>query len=67
MIEPRKTEIIVRELNDLNHLIEHTEEALRKFPEDRLLQTALIQDQMRKKNLAKELHLSLSIFLYQFA
>jgi hypothetical protein len=67
MIEPRKTEIIVRELNDLNHLIEHTEEALRKFPEDRLLQTALIQDQMRKTNLAKELHLSPSIFLYQFA
>lgn len=67
MIEPRKTDIIVRELNDLNRVIEHTQETLKKFPEDKLLLVALQQDEYRKKNLAKELHLSLSIFLYQFA
>ena len=67
MKEPRQTDVIVRELNDLNRIIEHTKETLIKYPEDKLLQIALQQDEFRKKNLAKELHLSLSIFLYQFA
>lgn len=67
MIEPRNPDIIIREINDLNHIIEHTQVTLRQFPDDKLLQIALQQDLYRKKNLAKELHLSLSIYLYQFA
>jgi len=67
MKEPRNPDVIIQEINDLNHLIEHTQVTLRQFPNDKLLQLALQQDQHRKKNLAKELHLSLSIYLYQFA
>jgi len=67
MKEPRNPDVIIREINDLNRIIEHTQETLIAFPNDKLLQTALQQDQFRKKNLAKELHLSLSIYLYQFA
>lgn len=66
MIEPRNPDIIIREINDLNQLIEHTQVTLQQFPDDKLLQIALQQDLHRKKNLAKELHLSLSIYLYQF-
>ena len=64
MKEPRNPDIIIQEINELNHLIEHTQSTLRQFPDDKLLQVALQQDQHRKKNLAKELHLSL--YLYQF-
>lgn len=67
MKEPRNPDIIIREINDLNRIIEHTQKTLLAFPDDKLLQTALQQDGYRKKNLAKELHLSLSIYLYQFA
>lgn len=66
MKEPRNPDVIIQEINELNHLIEHTQAMLRQFPNDRLLEVALQQDQYRKKNLAKELHLSLSLYLYQF-
>ncbi len=66
MKEPRNPDVIIQEINELNHLIEHTQATLRQFPEDKLLQIALQQDLHRKKNLAKELHLSLSLYLYQF-
>ena len=66
MKEPRNPDVIIQEINELNHLIEHTQATLRQFPEDKLLEVALQQDLHRKKNLAKELHLSLSLYLYQF-
>jgi hypothetical protein len=66
MKEPRNPDVIIQEINELNHLIEHTQATLRQFPDDKLLQVALQQDLHRKKNLAKELHLSLSLYLYQF-
>lgn len=67
MIEPRHPDIIIREINELNRVIEHSQEKIRSFPNDKLLPIALEQDQYRKKQLAKELHLSLSIYLYSFA
>ena len=66
MKEPRNPDVIIQEINELNHLIEHTQATLRQFPDDKLLQVALQQDLHRKKNLAKELHLSLSLYLYRF-
>lgn len=66
MIEPRDPDTIIREINDLNQVISQSEQLLKKFPDDELLQLALKQDQQLKKKLAKELHLSLSIYLYQF-
>lgn len=66
MIEPRNPDIIIREINDLNQIISQSEQLSQQFPADGLLQLALKQDQHRKKQLAKELHLSLSIYLYQF-
>jgi hypothetical protein len=66
MKEPRNPDVIIEEINELNRLIEHTQVALRQFPDDKLLEVALQQDLHRKKNLAKELHLSLSLYLYQF-
>lgn len=67
MIEPRNSDKIILEINELNQVIENTEKLLQEFPQDKLLQAALQQDQHRKRNLAKELHLSLSLYLYQFA
>lgn len=67
MIEPRDSDSIISELNELNQVIENTQKLSLQFPEDKMLKVALQQDQHRKKNLAKELHLSLSIYLYQFA
>jgi len=66
MIEPRDPDTIIREINDLNQVILQSEQLLKKFADDELMQLALKQDQHRKKRLAKELHLSLSLYLYQF-
>lgn len=66
MIEPRDPDTIIREINDLNQVISQSEQLLKKFADDELMQLALKQDQQRKKRLAKELHLSLSLYLYQF-
>ncbi len=65
MTEPRDPDTIIREINDLNQVIAHTQKTLQQFPDDQLLQIALQQDQHRKKTLAKELHLSLTLYLYQ--
>lgn len=66
MIEPRDPDTIIREISDLNEVIAQSELLLQQFPTDKLQQLAIQQDQHRKKKLAKELHLSLSIYLYQF-
>jgi len=66
MIEPRDPDTIIREINDLNQVILQSEQLLKKFADDELMQLASMQDQHRKKKLAKELHLSLSLYLYQF-
>ncbi len=49
MKEPRNPDVIIKEINELNHLIENTQATLRQFPEDKLLQVALQQDLHRKK------------------
>lgn len=53
MIEPRHPDIIIREINDLNRVIEHGQEMIRSFPNVKLLPIALQQDEYRKKQLAK--------------
>ncbi|MCU0392896.1 MAG: hypothetical protein MUE81_17440 [Thermoflexibacter sp.] len=66
-ITPRKPELIIREINELMKVIEHTQSMMSQFPTDRLLQLASEQDQFRKKQLMKELHLSLMLYLYYMA
>ena len=63
MIELRDPDTIIREINDLNQVILQSEQLLKKFPDDKLMQLASMQDQHRKKKLAKKLHLSLSLYL----
>lgn len=41
MIEPRHPDIIIREINELNRVIEHSQEMIRSFPNDKLLPIAL--------------------------
>ena len=53
MKEPRNPDVIIKEINELNHLIENTQATLRQFPEDKLLQVALQQDLHRKKTSPK--------------
>lgn len=45
MNTPRNPDTIIRELNDLSRLVENTHTTLEQFPEDRLLQLALRQDE----------------------
>lgn len=59
----RDVETIIEELHDLHDLIGHTRRTLDKFPHDSLLGLALKQDEFRKKQLLRELHLSLSLYL----
>ena len=49
MKEPRNPDVIIKEINELNHLIENTQATLRQVPEDKLVQVALQQDLHRKK------------------
>lgn len=63
----RNPDTVIRELNDLNRLIEDTHETIRQFPTDRLLQLALQQDEHRKQSLLKELHQSLTAYLHEVA
>jgi hypothetical protein len=64
MKEPRASELIIEELHDLNNLIADSKQLLLKHPDDKLLELAVRQDELRRKLLLKELHLSLSLYLY---
>ena len=66
-IAPRKPELIIREIGELMKIIDHTKEMLVQFPTDNLLKLASEQDENRKKQLLKELHLSLTLYLYYMA
>jgi hypothetical protein len=67
MDTPRNPDTIIRELNDLSRLSENTHATLQQFPDDRLLQLALRQDEHRKRSLMKELHQSLTAYLHEVA
>lgn len=67
METPRNPDTVIRELNDLNRLIEYTTETIRQFPNDQVLQLALRQDEHRKQSLLKELHQSLTVYLHEIA
>lgn len=63
-ITPRQPDLIIREISELTKVIDHTGEMTRQFPTDNMLKLASQQDEYRKKQLLKELHLSLTIYLY---
>ena len=64
MKEPRQSQTIIEELHDLNQLIADSKRLLQTHPSDKLLLLAVKQDEQRQKMLLKELHLSLSLYLY---
>ncbi|MFN8355203.1 MAG: hypothetical protein U0Y10_12185 [Spirosomataceae bacterium] len=67
MKEPRTPETIIKEIDDLIELIEHTQKTLINSPNDTLLALALKQDVFRKEKLLKELHQSLTVYFYHSA
>lgn len=67
MENPRNTNIIIEELHDLNMVIEQAKKLAEKYPDDFAIQVILQQDQQRRKQLMKELHLSLSFYFYEQA
>ncbi len=67
MKEPREAETIIEELHDLNELITQSKKLLVNYPTDKLMALAVSQDEYRRRQLLKELHLSLSVYLYHTA
>ncbi len=62
MTEPRHPDVVAKELNDVNQLLQQHAEMVEKYPTDSLLRLSYEQFEYRKRQLLKELHLSLSIY-----
>ncbi|AXE20091.1 hypothetical protein DR864_21230 [Runella rosea] len=62
MTEPRHPDVVAKELNDVNQLLQQHAEMVEKHPTDSLLRLSYEQFEYRKRQLLKELHLSLSIY-----
>ena len=62
MTEPRHTDVAAKELNDINQLLQQHAKMLEKHPTDSLLRLSYEQFEYRKRQLLKELHLSLSLY-----
>lgn len=62
MTDPRHPDIVAKELNDVNQLLQQHAEMLEKHPNDSLLRLSYEQFEYRKRQLLKELHLSLSLY-----
>jgi hypothetical protein len=55
---PRKASIVAEEIQDLEKLIDSTNEMLKIYPRDRALQFTMMQDEGRRKRLLDELDAS---------
>jgi hypothetical protein len=62
MTEPRHPDIVAKELNDVNQLLQQHSEMLEKHSNDSLIWLSYDQFEYRKRQLLKELHLSLSLY-----
>ncbi|MBN8823990.1 MULTISPECIES: hypothetical protein [unclassified Spirosoma] len=62
MQDPRHPDTLVAELSELNRLLANHRQMLAKHPSDSLLALSLKQYELRRTQLLKELHLSLSVF-----
>lgn len=62
MQDPRHPDILVAELDELNRLLANHRQMQIQHPTDALLELSLKQFELRRTQLLKELHLSLSLF-----
>jgi hypothetical protein len=67
MQDPRNPDTVIGELNEINQLLQNHETMLSKYPKDTLMAVSKQQFESRKKQLLKELHLSLSLYFTQIA
>ena len=64
---PRDSDLIIKELSEVNFLLTEHHAMAEKHPSDPLLALSLRQFEHRKKQLLKELHLSLSLYFTERA
>lgn len=67
MLIPRDTDAIISELNEVNQLLTNHHRMTGNHPTDPLLALSTQQFEHRKKQLLKELHLSLSVYFTEQA
>lgn len=67
MKPPRDSDLIINEITEVNALLSNHYAMVEKHPSDSLLSLSLRQFEHRKKQLLKELHLSLSLYFTELA
>ncbi len=64
MKTPRNTDQLISEIYSLTRSIDESRKMSNRYPNDWLMELTTQHDQERKQQLLKELHLSLSLYLY---